>query len=219
MVIVGDHAGKRGRAQPYTRCLTTLHNLYIVLYMNSAQVSKTFDLSDPATYERVFSEQEKGVYAAAYRVLGNPTQAQDVVQDVFLRIWKRPDRFDPSRGEIGAFLRLMARSRALDVWREGDAANRAGDRLKVAVAQEPDRLEARPEIECQAKDERSRVRGMIRSLPDAQREAVVLSYWGGLTAEEIARRSGVPVGTAKSRVRLGLNRLREECPVEELRAA
>jgi len=199
--------------------LTTFHILCIVPDMNTAHASKTLDLSDPATYERVFSEQEKGVYAAAYRVLGNPTQAQDVVQDVFLRIWKRPDRFDPSRGEIGAFLRLMARSRALDLWREGDAANRASDRLKIAVTQEPVRDEARPDVECQAKDERTRVRSMIRALPDAQREAVVLSYWAGLTSEEIARRSGVPVGTAKSRVRLGLNRLREECPVEDLRAA
>ena len=187
--------------------------------MNSAQSCTSFDLSNPETFERVFAEHERGVYASAYRVTGNSAQAQDVVQDVFLRIWRKPDRFDPARGEIGAFLRLMARSRALDLWREGDAAGRASDRLKIAVAQEPVREEARPDVECQQQDERRRVRALLSDLPQAQREAVVLSYWGGLTSDEIAKRSGVPVGTAKSRVRLGLNRLRETCGAEDAIAA
>lgn len=178
-----------------------------------------FDLSDPSTFERAFAEHERGVYAVAYRVLGNQAQAQDVVQDVFMRIWRKPDRFDPSRGELGSFLRLMARSRALDLWREGDAANRAGERFKVAVTQEPVREDARPDLECEQRDQRTRMRSLVRELPDAQREAIVLSYWGGMTADEIAKRSGVPVGTAKSRVRLGLNRLREVCPEGELKAA
>lgn len=188
---------------------------------NTAHMPATakLDLSRPEDFERVFAENERGVYAAAYRVLGNPTQAQDVVQDVFMRIWTRPERFDPTRGEIGPFLRLMARSRALDLWRESDAANRAGDRLKVAVAQEPPRDEARPDHECQQRESSRRIKGMLKTLPEPQREAVVLSYWGGMTADEIARRAGVPVGTAKSRVRLGLNRLREICPEEERLAA
>ena len=186
---------------------------------NTAPTKQNIDLSDPSDFEAVFAEHERGVYASAYRVLGNATQAQDVVQDVFMRIWTRPDRFDPKRGEIGPFLRLMARSRALDLWRESDAATRAGDRLKVAVQQEPAREEARPEVECQQRETSRRIKGMLRELPDPQREAVVLSYWGGMTADEIARKAGVPVGTAKSRVRLGLNRLREICPEEERVAA
>ena len=185
----------------------------------TAPTSKSFDLADPVTFERVFAEHERGVYASAYRVLNNQAQAQDVVQDVFLRIWKRPDRFDPARGEIGAFLRLMARSRALDLWREGDAAGRAGDRLKIAVASEPVREEARPDLECQQKDERTRVRSLLKDLPAPQKEAVVLSYWCGMTADEIAKHSKVPVGTAKSRIRLGLNRLRETCPEDSSLAA
>jgi len=211
--------GSRRSGNLTQKTLTTLHSLCKVLNMNSAQRCTSFDLSDPTTFERVFAEHERGVYASAYRVTGNSAQAQDVVQDVFLRIWRRPDRFDPNRGEIGAFLRLMARSRALDLWREGDAAGRASDRLKIAVAQEPVREEARPDLECQQKDERRRVRSLLKELPQPQREAVVLSYWGGLTSDEIATHSGVPVGTAKSRVRLGLNRLRETCSAEESIAA
>ena len=93
------------------------------------------DLSDPAVFERAYDEHARVVYAAAYRILGNQAQAQDVVQDVFLRLWRRPRTFDAARGELGPYLRMMARSRALDVWREGQAAGRASDRLKVAVAQ------------------------------------------------------------------------------------
>ena len=80
------------------------------------------DLSDPAVFGRAYDEHSRSVYAAAYRVLGNAAQAQDVVQDVFLRLWRRPRTFDAGRGELGAYLRMMARSRALDLWREGQAA-------------------------------------------------------------------------------------------------
>lgn len=169
------------------------------------------DLADPAVFQRVYDEHSRGVYAAAFRITGNAAQAQDVVQDVFLRVWRKPASFDSKRGELGSYLRLMARSRALDLWREGQAAGRASDRLKVVVAQEEMRPGDRPAVAAEQGDEREAVREALRSLPDAQREALVLAYWGGLTADEIAQRSQVPLGTAKSRIRLGLAKLREEC--------
>ncbi len=168
------------------------------------------NLSDPATFSRVYDEQSRGVYAAAYRILGNATQAQDVVQDVFLKVWRRPSSFDARRGELGSYLRLMARSRALDLWREGQAAGRAGDRLKLVATGEETRPEDRPSLMAERADVRRTVRGALGELPENQREAVVLAHWGGMTADEIARRSGVPLGTAKSRIRLGLTKLREE---------
>ena len=87
-------------------------------------------LSDPRVFEHAYDEHGRGVYAAALRILGDPVQAQDVTQDVFLRLWRRPEAFDARRGELGTYLRLMARSRALDLWREGQAAGRMSDRLK-----------------------------------------------------------------------------------------
>ena len=168
------------------------------------------DLSDPAMFERAYDEHSRSVYAAAYRILGNPTQAQDVVQDVFLRIWRRPRTFDAGRGELGSYLRMMARSRALDLWREGQAAGRASDRLKLVVAQDVPRAQEHPGSEAERRDEGASVRAAVRQLPDAQREAVVMAYWGGLTADEIAGRSDVPLGTAKSRIRLGLEKLRAD---------
>jgi RNA polymerase sigma-70 factor (ECF subfamily) len=171
------------------------------------------DLTDPQTFRQVFEEHERGVHAAAMRILGNAAQAQDVVQDVFLRVWRRPTSFDPGRGELGSYLRMMARSRALDLWREGQAAGRASDRLKVVVSGAEGRVEEAPAAAAERDDARGTVREALRRLPEPQREALVLAYWGGLTADEIARHSAVPLGTAKSRIRLGLEKLHDELAV------
>jgi RNA polymerase sigma-70 factor (ECF subfamily) len=100
----------------------------------------------------------------------------------------------------------MARSRALDLYREGQAAGRAGERLRL-LRGEPGDL---PDEAVAREDDRALMRGALHALPAAQREAVVLAYWGGLTADQVARRIGVPLGTAKSRIRLGVAKLREE---------
>ena len=109
----------------------------------------------------------RSVYAAAYRILGNAAQAQDVVQDVFLRIWRRPRTFDAGRGELGSYLRMMARSRALDLWREGQAAGRASDRLKFAVATRAARASERPTPAVERREQGASVRAAVRELPDA----------------------------------------------------
>jgi RNA polymerase sigma-70 factor, ECF subfamily len=168
------------------------------------------NLNDAGAFERAYDEHAPGAYRVAYRVLGNAAQTQDVVQDVFLKLWRDPSRFDARRGELGSYLRLMARSRALDLWREGQAAGRASDRLKLGVAREEGRADERPAVAAEHEEQRRTVRDALRGLPPVQREAVVLAYWGGLTADQIARRSNVPLGTAKSRIRLGLARLRLE---------
>jgi len=168
------------------------------------------DLSDPQHYAQMYDEHQRGVYAAAYRILNNAVLAQDVAQDVFVRVWRNPSKFDARRGELGSYLRLMARSRALDLWREGQAAGRANDRLKVVVAHQESRVEERPADMAERENARSVVRDALGGLPANQREAVVLAYWGGMTADEIARKAGVPLGTAKSRIRLGLAKMREQ---------
>jgi RNA polymerase sigma-70 factor (ECF subfamily) len=172
------------------------------------------DLADPSTFARVYDQHARGVQAAALRILGNAAQAQDVTQDVFLRLWRNPRRFDARRGELGSYLRLMARSRALDLWREAQAEGRADGRLRVVVGQEARGAEQRPDGMALLASDRRAVRSALRRLPDAQREALVLAFWGGMTAAQIAAHSGVPLGTAKSRLRLGLAKLRAELEVE-----
>ena len=146
-------------------------------------------IRDPETFRAVYDEHARGVYAAALRILGDPAQAQDVMQDVFLQALAQPEEFDARRGQLGPYLQLMARSRALDLWREGQAAGRASDRLKVVVGQAEGRVEDAPAPAAERDEARDAVRAALRRLPTAQREALVLAYWGGMTADEIARRS------------------------------
>lgn len=168
-------------------------------------------LSDDEAFASLYRDQAPGVYAAAMRVLGRAGDAEDVTQEVFIRFWRDPGRFDPRRGELGSYLRLMARSRALDLWRHEQAGDRARDRLRLAARDERPPLDDQPEAAAE-RDERQRsVRSALKRLPPAQREALVLSYWASLSPHEIALRAGVPFGTARSRMRLGLEKLRREC--------
>jgi RNA polymerase sigma-70 factor (ECF subfamily) len=168
------------------------------------------DLRDPDQFSLVYDEHHRSVYGAAFRVVGDHALAGDVVQDVFLRLWRRPEAFDPRRADLGTYLRLIARSRAIDLIREGQSRGRATDRFKAVVGEsEPVELD-RPDLVIEVGAEREAVRDALRELPPAQREAIVLAYWGGLTAEQIARYASVPLGTAKSRIRLGLAKLRSE---------
>jgi RNA polymerase sigma-70 factor, ECF subfamily len=168
------------------------------------------DLSDARTFSRIYDDHARSVYGAALRILGDPAQAQDVTQDVFLRLWRRPRRFDARRGELGSYLRLMARSRALDLYREGQAAGRASERVRLVAARDEGRVDDRPGPAAERAADRSGLRAALAELPDAQREALVLAYWGGLTADQIARRAGLPLGTVKSRIRLGMAKVRAE---------
>ncbi|MEA2268057.1 MAG: hypothetical protein QOC64_667 [Solirubrobacteraceae bacterium] len=171
------------------------------------------DLHDHAAFSRIYARHARGVYAIALGVLRDDARAQDVVQDVFLRLWRRPEAFDARRGAIGPYLRLMARSRAIDLQRETKASGRVSDQLR-AVAE---RADPSPSSWATAL-ERHELRAALRGLPEGQREAVVLTFWAGLTAEEIADRADVPLGTAKSRVRLGLTKLRRAYAAERAAA-
>src|SRR4051794_3688151 len=168
------------------------------------------NLSDPAGFAAAYDAHWRAAYTSAQRILNDPARAQDVVQDVFLKLWRTPERFDAARGDLSTYVRLMARSRALDLWREGQAAGRASDRLKLVVDGDEGRVEDRPAEALVRDDDRGAVRSALRRLPSAQREALVLAYWGGLTADQIATHADVPLGTAKSRIRLGLEKLRDE---------
>jgi RNA polymerase sigma-70 factor (ECF subfamily) len=166
---------------------------------------------DVRAYEHAYDEHARGVFGAAYGVLGDPAQAQDVVQDVFLGLWREPTRFDARRGPLAHYLRMVARSRALDIWREAQVAGRASERMRALALVQEGALEARPVAAVERRAASATVRRALMRVPGPQREALVLAYWGGFTADEIARGSGVPVGTVKSRIRLGLLKLREQC--------
>jgi RNA polymerase sigma-70 factor (ECF subfamily) len=153
-----------------------------------------------------YEQHADGVRRAAAEVLHDRAQAEDVAHEVFIALWRHPERYDAGRGALGAYLRVMARSRALDSARSASAANRARARLELATAPD-DRVESAAGADAL---EHAPIRTAVRSLPRPQREAVALAFWGGYTSVEISRRCKVPLGTVKSRVRLALRRLRED---------
>ena len=160
--------------------------------------------SRPQNFDQTYRTMAGPAFAAAHRVLRDAAAAEDVVQEVFLHLWRKPHAFDPARGTLHGYVTMLARSRALDRWRSRavreDAAERAAEAARPREAGES---AAEPVI----RRERSRrILSALDELPDPQRQALLLAFGRGLTAREIARATDVPVGTAKSRLRLGMRR-------------
>jgi RNA polymerase sigma-70 factor (ECF subfamily) len=156
-----------------------------------------------------YERHAETVRRTAYSVVRDSALAEDVTQDVFLALWVRPDRYDPDRGTFERLLRVMARSRALDAARRTSASQRAHDRLKGQVEAERPATEDPADAAVAAGDGRA-LRAAVMRLPRAQRETISLAYWGDLTSEEVAARQRVPTATAKSRIRIGLTKLRRD---------
>lgn len=160
--------------------------------------------------EQLYDRYSALVFSVALRVLHDHSLAEDVTQEVFLRVWRQPASFDPERGRFISWLSSVARNRALDEQRRLTRRRRAEDQDEAPVLRLP--AEGRgddPARETVLNDERRRVREAMQDLPEAQRTVLELAYFGGLTQTEIAKRTGDPLGTIKTRVRLGMRKLRE----------
>jgi RNA polymerase sigma-70 factor (ECF subfamily) len=160
---------------------------------------------DDAALAEVYEEHGSLVFGLAMRVTRDRAVAEDVTQDVFVGLWRRPERFDPERGSLRALLAAMARNRAIDVMRSrGASLRREENEGRLAVAHgSVDGVE-----EHALRSERSAaVARALASLPPDQREAIDLAYYGGHTYREVAELLGIPEGTAKSRLRIGMQRL------------
>jgi RNA polymerase sigma-70 factor (ECF subfamily) len=167
------------------------------------------DLSDPAQFEAAYRNLAPFGLGVARRVLGDPVAAEEVVQDLFLHLWRNPRSFDAARGSLRSYVAMLAKSRSIDRWRTRKADHAARQRLadesRVLDEDSTDGADR-----CVTEAERRReLRSAVTRLPAEQREAVLLAFAGGLTAREIAARGDLPLGTAKSRIRLGLVRARE----------
>jgi RNA polymerase sigma-70 factor (ECF subfamily) len=162
-------------------------------------------LRDPQIFDRAYREYRPGAFAAALRIVRDPAAAEDVVQEVFVQLWRRPQSFDERRGSLGAYVTMLARSRAIDHWRAQAVREQAVERLHAGHEVLHERSAADRAIE---RERSARVVSIVDRLPDRQREAVLLAYANGLSAREIAAVVGVPPGTIKSRLRLGLEKLR-----------
>ena len=169
------------------------------------------DLTLPGALDNAYRQHASRAFAAAMRVLLYPAAAEDVVQEVFVSLWRNPSQFNPERGSLSTYISMLARSRAVDRWRSQAAHDAAVEREARARRAEPRERSLSPGAdEPTLERERSReVMTALSTLPDSQREAVLLAFGGGFTAREVARVADIPLGTAKSRIRLGLEKARE----------
>jgi len=164
---------------------------------------------DPEAFA-VFYDRHGGVaYSLAYRIVGDRGAAEDVTQEAFISVWRSGARYDRAKGSVRSWMLSIVRNRGIDVLR-----SRAGKAPKLSF-DDDEILEQRPaeeltEEEAMRRETASEVRGALGSLPDEQAKVLQLAYFGGFSQSEISRMLGVPLGTVKGRMRLGLEKIRGE---------
>jgi RNA polymerase sigma factor (sigma-70 family) len=157
---------------------------------------------DPTVLSELYDQFGSYVFGLAARVIGDRHAAEDVTQEVFMSIWERPEAFEPSRGRLRTFLGTLAHRRSVDVVRREEARRRRAARDAATAVPIPDVGELAMAIVTA-----EQVRAEVDRLPTEQREAIELAYFGGRTYRQVAEELGIPEGTAKSRMRLGLGRI------------
>jgi RNA polymerase sigma factor (sigma-70 family) len=175
--------------------------------LRDSQLVELVAQKDAGALEALYDRYGRPAYSLARRILTEETLAQDVVQEVFLSLWRDARRFDAGRGTVATYLLSMTHHRAVDVVRREENLRRwrtSDEGLEL----EPD-PKARVEDEVEASERRAEVRAALGQLPAAQREAVALAYFGGYTQREVAALVGVPLGTVKTRMAAGMRKMRQ----------
>jgi RNA polymerase sigma factor (sigma-70 family) len=156
--------------------------------------------------EALYDRYHAMAYALALRITAETGLAEDVVQDSFLGVWRNAGRYAETRGTVRSWLLAIVRHRAIDAMRRQRASVALGEESEEALPANLTLPDIWPEVAGRLDGEK--VREAIATLPPAQREAIELAYFDGLTQREIADRTGAPLGTVKSRMRLGMVSLR-----------
>jgi RNA polymerase sigma-70 factor (ECF subfamily) len=176
-----------------------------------AEVSDTALVLGIARYHQealaeAYRRHAGAVFGLARRLLSERALAEEVVQEVFLRLWNDPDRFDPGRGALRSYLLASAHGRAVDLLRSEGARRAREDKDACRTA------DCGYDVEHEVWDlaTADQVRRSMARLPEGERLAIELAYFGGYTYREVATRLGEPEGTVKSRIRSGLKRMRNE---------
>jgi RNA polymerase sigma-70 factor (ECF subfamily) len=164
---------------------------------------------DMVAFELLYDRYSPAVYALLLRIVANPEDAQEVLQETFVKAWSSARMYDSTRGSDVAWLLTIARSRAIDRLRSrrirSDRENDAGREISI----NPANVSRSGIDDVIAIERRELVRSALVELPEAQRTALELAYFDGLSQSEIADRLGEPLGTVKTRMQLGMKKLRD----------
>lgn len=162
--------------------------------------------AEAPAFEVVYDRHSGAAFSLAYRMCGARQLAEEVVQEAFLSIWRSGARYDRGRGSVRTWILGITHHRAIDVLRRGVVQ----DRHRASDEGIEERFEAtdRTDVEVARREEALEVRGALEDLPDEQRRAIELAYYGGFSQSEIAEMLSVPIGTVKGRMRLGMEKMR-----------
>jgi RNA polymerase sigma-70 factor (ECF subfamily) len=164
---------------------------------------------DPQAVRALYDRHSSMVYGLGLRILRDPTEAEDLVQDVFLHLWRRAELFDGTRGQFVGWLVSLTRNRAIDRLRARRTRERKGGEYEVDAASAPASRGHDPNETAYAAELRTAVTRALAVLPEAQRVALEMAYFGGLSHTEIAELLPAPLGTVKGRIRDGMRRMRD----------
>ncbi|OMQ15868.1 RNA polymerase subunit sigma-24 [Modestobacter sp. VKM Ac-2676] len=173
------------------------------------ELMRRISSGDRTAIDELYERFRRPAFALARRVVADDVLAEDVLQDVFLAVWRDPGAFDGSRGTVASWLLAMVHHKAVDAVRREESHRRrqarAEDELALAAPM------AVPDVADEAADRiaAARVRTAMQALPDPQREALTLAYYGGYTQREVAALTGAPLGTVKTRMLAGMRRLKD----------
>jgi RNA polymerase sigma-70 factor (ECF subfamily) len=162
---------------------------------------------NPEAFAVLYDRHGGAAYSLAYRIVGNPSVAEEVTQEAFLSVWRSGGRFDAARGSVRSWTLGIVRNRAIDALRRagGNAPRLDHDDDAALADQEADEL---TDSEAIRRETARRVRSVLEELPPDQSRVIGLAYFGGFTHAEIAEMLGMPLGTVKGRMRLGLEKVR-----------
>jgi len=168
---------------------------------------------DQGAFGALYDRLSGPLYSLAFKMLGDASDAQDALQEVFVQIWSRASTYDPEKSSVFGWAVLLTRSRAIDRLRARDRRLRvvveSTAENKVAEATDASTVESAADT-ANKKDEAAHVRSLLNNLPEDQRQAIELAFFGHHTHHEIAAQLGQPLGTVKARIRRGLLKLREQ---------
>jgi RNA polymerase sigma-70 factor, ECF subfamily len=172
-----------------------------VTTISDAELMARIARRDEGALSTLYDRYAGATLALAERVLGDRAEGEDVVQEVFVRVWEDPTRYSEARGSVAAFVLSAARNRAIDRLRRRGARERATERASERLA--------KVSLPEPVDDTDKRVRRALDGLPEDQRRTIEMAYFDGLTQTELAQRLKQPLGTIKSRIRLGMGKLRD----------
>jgi RNA polymerase sigma-70 factor (ECF subfamily) len=155
----------------------------------------------------LYDRHSRIIYSLAFRIVGDPPEAEEIVQDVFAQAWRQAERYDTSRGVVVAWLLMIARSRAIDRVRSRRGLPALAPDGEKGLSLMADPAEG-PELQTLSAEQVRRLKRALDTLPLQQRMTIQLAFYEGLTHVEIAERLEEPLGTVKTRIRLGLLKLR-----------